>query len=109
MTAISWKHAVNGDWSTQADWNPASVPGSADAVTIAVNTAAYTVTVTSVEAAKTLTLSAPPSTLSELRTSHEQIGHSLRECATKRRVRIHMCPLTTYSSAKLLTPTAPRT
>jgi hypothetical protein len=46
-----------------------------------------------------------PSSLSELRTSHEQIGHSLRECATRRRIRIHMCPLTTYSSAKLLTPT----
>ena len=63
MTAISWKRAVNGDWSTQADWNPASVPGSADAVTIALNTAAYTVTVTSAEAAKTLTLSASKATL----------------------------------------------
>ncbi len=63
MTAIAWKSAVNGDWSTQADWNPASIPGSADTVTIGVNTAAYIVTVDSAEAAKTLTISASNATL----------------------------------------------
>lgn len=63
MAAISWKNAVGGDWSTTADWSPASVPGAADAVTIGVNAAAYTVTVTSAEAAKTLTISASNATL----------------------------------------------
>ena len=58
MTAIAWKSAVSGDWSTQADWNPASIPGSADTVTIGVNTAAYVVNVSFAETAKTLTLSA---------------------------------------------------
>jgi hypothetical protein len=63
MTAISWKISVSGDWSAQTDWNPNSVPGSADTVTIAVNSTDYTVTVDSAEAAETLTLSASSATL----------------------------------------------
>ena len=63
MAAISWNNAVSGDWSTQADRNPASISGAADAVTIGVNAAAYTVTVTSAEAADTLTISASKATL----------------------------------------------
>lgn len=68
MTAITWNSAVNGDWSTQADWNPISVPGAADDVTIAANSAAYTLTIGSAEAAKSVTLNASNATLEVERT-----------------------------------------
>ena len=42
MTAINWKNGVSGDWSLNTNWNPASVPGAADAVTIAVASASLT-------------------------------------------------------------------
>ena len=63
MTAITWKSAMNGDWSTISDWNPAAVPGAADAVTVGATGAAYTVTVTGPEAAKTLTIDSATATL----------------------------------------------
>ena len=68
MTAITWTSAVSGDWSTTADWNPASIPGAADDVTIAVNTAAYTLTIDSAEAAEAVTLNASNATLEVERT-----------------------------------------
>ena len=45
MTAINWKSGVSGDWSLNTNGNPATVPGSGDAVTIAAASAVpYAVT-----------------------------------------------------------------
>jgi hypothetical protein len=61
MATIHWRHGVNGDFAVAANWNPATVPGSADtAAIIAVGT--YTVgsavdeTVNSLTTIKTATL-----------------------------------------------------
>ena len=68
MTAITWTSAVSSDWATTADWNPASIPGAGDDVTIAVNTAAYTLTIGSSEAVDSVTLNASNATLEVERT-----------------------------------------
>jgi autotransporter-associated beta strand protein len=64
MTAISWKTAVNGDWSDAADWSTSTVPGSSDAVVISA-TGPYVVTITSADHANSLTFNASESGLFE--------------------------------------------
>src|SRR4029077_1055934 len=54
MTAISWKSAVNGDWSDAADWSTGTVPTSGDDVTIS---SVHIVTISSADQANTLTFS----------------------------------------------------
>jgi hypothetical protein len=34
MASISWTSGASGDWTTAADWTPATVPGATDDVTI---------------------------------------------------------------------------
>jgi hypothetical protein len=66
MTAINWKNGVNGDWSLNTNWNPATVPGGGDAVTIAAASALpYTVTISVAEAASTLTLNQKNATVTD--------------------------------------------
>ena len=66
MTAINWKNGVSGDWSLNANWNPANVPGAGDAVTIAAaSAAAYTVSISVAEAAGTLTLNQKNATIAD--------------------------------------------
>ena len=66
MTAINWKSGVSGDWSLNTNWNPATVPGSGDAVTIAAASAVpYTVTISLPEAAKTLTVNQKNATVAD--------------------------------------------
>ncbi len=55
MSAISWKSGVTGDWSTASDWSTSTVPGAADAVTIAAP-GTYAVTINASQAAQSLTL-----------------------------------------------------
>ena len=63
MASISWKSATNGDWSAASDWNPASVPDGTSDVTIGASGAGYIVTVTTAEAAHSVTLSSASATL----------------------------------------------
>ncbi|MGA3403647.1 MAG: hypothetical protein ABSC95_30910, partial [Acetobacteraceae bacterium] len=63
MTAVNWKSAISGDWSTQADWSNNAIPGSSSDVTIAV-VGAYEVTVDSAESAHSITLNDASGTLS---------------------------------------------
>ena len=66
MTAINWKSGVSGDWSLNTNWNPATVPGSGDAVTIAAASAVpYTVTISVAEAASTLTVNQKNATVTD--------------------------------------------
>ena len=66
MTAINWKNGVNGDWSLNTNWNPATVPGSGDVVTIAAASALpYTVTISVAEAASTLTVNQKNATVAD--------------------------------------------
>ena len=66
MTAINWKNGVDGDWSLNTNWNPATVPGSGDAVTIAAASAVpYAVTISVAEAASTLTLNQKNATVTD--------------------------------------------
>ncbi len=71
--SASWKSATNGDWSQAADWTSNAVPDATSDVTIAVP-GSYTVTVSSAEAAHSLTLNDPGATL--------QIGAALTVGAT---------------------------
>ncbi len=57
MALISWKTAVNGDWSTAADWSGGVVPNGTDDVSINL-AGTYDVTVSTAHAAHTLTLNA---------------------------------------------------
>ena len=66
MTAINWKNGVDGDWSLNTNWNPATVPASGDAVTIAAASAVpYAVTISVAEAASTLTLNQKNATVTD--------------------------------------------
>ena len=66
MTAINWKNGVDGDWSLNTNWNPATVPGGGDAVTIAAASAVpYAVTISVAEAASTLTLNQKNATVAD--------------------------------------------
>ena len=80
MAAISWKTGQSGDWGTAADWtgNPARVPGSGDAVTIAA-AGNYAITISSAEAANSLVLNAAGAEL--LDTASLTIGTSVTETA----------------------------
>ena len=80
MAAISWKTGQSGGWGTAADWtgNPARVPGSGDAVTIAA-AGNYTITISSAEAANSLVLNAAGAEL--LDTASLTIGTSFTETA----------------------------
>ena len=62
MTAVSWKSAVSGDWTTVADWSTGKQPVSTDDVTIGV-AGSYTVSVTSAIAADLITLTDSSATL----------------------------------------------
>src|SRR5580704_17354019 len=64
MTAISWKSPQNGDWSTPTDWSTNTLPGSGDAVTVSI-AGSYIVTISSPDAAGTLTFNAPSAALLE--------------------------------------------
>jgi autotransporter-associated beta strand protein len=73
MTAISWKNAVNGDWSTAADWSTGTVPSLTDAVTISV-AGAYIVTISSADLANSLTFNAFSAALYENSGSLTMVG-----------------------------------
>jgi hypothetical protein len=64
MATVSWKTGNNGDWGTAADWSGGKVPGASDIVTIAA-TGTYKVTISTAEAASSLTLNAAGATLSD--------------------------------------------
>ena len=64
MAAISWSHPVSGDWSVAADWSTNTAPTLADAVSISV-AGPYIVTISSAEAANSLTFNAPQAALIE--------------------------------------------
>jgi hypothetical protein len=64
MTAINWKNAVTGDWSTPADWSTNTVPGSGDAVTVSV-AGSYVVSISSAAFANSLTFTASLASLFE--------------------------------------------
>jgi hypothetical protein len=63
MTAINWKLAQNGDWTTATDWST-NVPGSGDAVTVA-NAGSFLITISSADMAASLTFNAPSAALLE--------------------------------------------
>ncbi len=52
---VSWKSAVNGDWTTPTDWTGGAVPGATNDVTIGVS-GNYTVSITTEDAAHSLTI-----------------------------------------------------
>lgn len=63
MAAISWKTAANGSWAVASNWS-AGVPGAGDDVSIATGSAAaYTVTLDTGAAARSLTLADAYATL----------------------------------------------
>ena len=64
MTAYTWGYAGSGDWSTQADWTPVGLPGTADDVTLGAIGVSYTVTVSEAEEASSLALGAATAALS---------------------------------------------
>ena len=65
MTAISWKNAVNGDWSVPTDWTPSGPPNSFIAIVNINASGSYTVTIASSESFKadTVTLDASSAVL----------------------------------------------
>src|SRR5277367_1773879 len=62
MSAVSWKSGVSGDWSQAADWSTGLVPGAGDDVTISI-AGTYVVTVSTAEAAHSVTLGYSGATL----------------------------------------------
>ena len=62
MSAVSWKSGVSGDWSQAADWSTGLVPGAGDDVTISI-AGTYVVTVSTTEAAHSVTLGYSGATL----------------------------------------------
>ena len=73
MALIKWKAAVNGDWSTAADWSTGTVPTIADdaAINLVGN---YTVTVTSAQSATSLDFNAAGAALVESATGKLTLG-----------------------------------
>jgi hypothetical protein len=67
MALVSWKSGISGDWSHAADWSPGIIPGGGDSATIGANgifaNGSYIVTVSTIEAAQTLDLTADQATL----------------------------------------------
>jgi fibronectin-binding autotransporter adhesin len=63
MTAISWKNAVSGNWSTASDWNPAQVPGSGDDVTIGATGTFYQIEIDSAQSVHSLALTSSSAVL----------------------------------------------
>ena len=57
--AISWNNPAGGNWSTAANWSPASVPGVADDAIITLN-GTYTVTQDVAVSVNSLTLGGCP-------------------------------------------------
>jgi hypothetical protein len=55
ITSVSWIGAINGDWSTRADWSTGKVPGKSSDVTISAS-GAYTVTISAAESAHSITI-----------------------------------------------------
>jgi hypothetical protein len=62
MTNVTWKTGINADWSLGTDWSTGLVPGSNDDVSVDAG-GSYTVTVTTPEAAHSVTLDATSGTL----------------------------------------------
>ncbi len=63
MALIKWLSGVSGNWTNAADWAGGIVPGAADDVTIDAS-GVYGVTISSADAAHSLTLNDPTATLS---------------------------------------------
>ena len=64
--AIGWKTPISGNWNTASNWSPATVPGAANQVNIAVS-GNYTVTINSSDVAQGVTLNAAGATVSDNR------------------------------------------
>ena len=62
MPEISWNSATSGDWSVASNWNPGTVPGAQDNVTIGLS-GYYAVTLAVPMVVNTLTISNPSATL----------------------------------------------
>lgn len=55
---VSWDTATNGNWNLAPNWNPVVVPGAADDVFLGLS-GVYTVTVSNLQSARTLSITNP--------------------------------------------------
>src|ERR1700733_7174101 len=63
VTAISWKNATSGNWTTANDWSTGAVPGAADDATLDL-TSGYTVTITTPIIVNSISIADSSATLS---------------------------------------------
>ncbi|MBV9906375.1 MAG: autotransporter-associated beta strand repeat-containing protein, partial [Hyphomicrobiales bacterium] len=64
MAAISWKNPSNGDWSIATNWSAGAAPSLTDSATISAS-GAYTVTISGIDVAGSLTFDAAQASLVE--------------------------------------------
>ena len=76
MALIKWLSGVSGNWTNAGDWAGGMVPGAADDVTIDAS-GVYGVTISSADAAHSLTLNDPTATLSILNGGTLTLGTTL--------------------------------
>jgi hypothetical protein len=76
MAAISWENPSNGDWTVATDWSGGAVPSLSDSVTISAS-GSYTVTISSIDVANSLTFDAPQASLVETAAELIMVGRSL--------------------------------
>jgi hypothetical protein len=79
-TPDKWKTAVNGNWTTSADWS-AGVPTSSNDATIAVS-GTYTVTISSADVANSLTINDANATVSAVSGGTLSLNTTLAACRT---------------------------
>jgi autotransporter-associated beta strand protein len=64
MAAISWENPSNGDWSVATNWSAGAAPSLLDSATISAP-GSYTVTISGIDVANSLTFDAPQASLVE--------------------------------------------
>jgi hypothetical protein len=76
MAAISWKDPSNGVWGAAANWSTGAAPSLTDNATISAS-GSYTVTISSIDVANSLTFDAPQASLVETAAELIMVGRSL--------------------------------